>query len=557
MIDNQKHTKDIIKLLKMFLEIVPKKNKYFILPTIILVIADIIYLGLPIIGIKYINQIKMNPTLDTKYITILLVAWSITFVIFAIIEYWQTVSLKKYGSKVVRDLHAKIVFIIMKRKQTISSLVNSKELSQKISKELDDFFPLVSGNLINYIRNIIILVSSLLALFIINYKLALLICILFPFFLINFLIGRKKLENDYNELKKEKESYFSSLVELLQTKSLIYIFESFSYEIGRINSKYNNYLDIKNRYLIYIALREILSKVLKSFAPIYLLIIAYISINYHLATFGELFAFWFIFSLVLLALSNLISLYVSILQSINSFKFIEEYLSYNNNTANNNNKDTIYTIESITLLDVKHTYNERKVTIEVPSFTINKGDLLEIKGKSGIGKSTIIKIILGLIVPTRGEVLINGIQFNKIEVESYLNKIGYVEQNGYLYSRSLQENITLGRAFNYELFDIAIKKARLDEIVNLSEKVSYNSIGENGIQLSGGEKQRILIARAIYSKPEWFILDEPFNGLDLNNMDIIKEIIEDISKTATVILVSHNKMIQLKSNRSIIVNKII
>lgn len=180
------------------------------------------------------------------------------------------------------------------------------------------------------------------------------------------------------------------------------------------------------------------------------------------------------------------------------------------------------------------------------NFEIKKNEITGIYGKSGSGKSTIINLILGFIEADSGRILVDDRRLKEIKGD-LRNNIGYVPQETFLLDQSLKENIAFGenkKRINNENLKKCLMQA---EIYNQVEKLprKLNTItGENGVKLSGGEKQRIGIARALYKSPEILIFDEPTSSLDKATEDKILKTIRKLKKTKTIIIVSHSNKIK-------------
>jgi ABC-type multidrug transport system fused ATPase/permease subunit len=175
-------------------------------------------------------------------------------------------------------------------------------------------------------------------------------------------------------------------------------------------------------------------------------------------------------------------------------------------------------------------------------FEVNK--VTGIKGKTGSGKTTLINILSGLVQPTSGEILIDEKNFTKLNLSTYQNLIGYVSQNIFLLDNTVKENIILSdKNFLNQHFEKIIKVCELDKFFkNQSSKFDIN-IGDKNAKISGGQAQRIGIARALYKNPSILILDEATNALDINTSSIILKNIKNKFKNLTVILISHDEIV--------------
>ena len=173
--------------------------------------------------------------------------------------------------------------------------------------------------------------------------------------------------------------------------------------------------------------------------------------------------------------------------------------------------------------------------------TINKGETIGIIGESGSGKSTLLDIILGLL-PTKSEnISIFGNNL-KDSSGSWQREIGYVPQNIYLIDDTIEKNIALGLAvskINQENLLNSIQQSQLKNFIQTLDNGLKTVVGERGSRISGGEKQRIGIARALYRNPSVLVLDEATSSLDLNNEAEITKTISNLKGKKTIIIVSH------------------
>lgn len=163
-----------------------------------------------------------------------------------------------------------------------------------------------------------------------------------------------------------------------------------------------------------------------------------------------------------------------------------------------------------------------------------------IVGASGSGKTTLVKLLLGYYAPTEGDIKIGDQSIRTINNAAWRSKCGVVLQNGYIFSDTIAKNIALGE----DQIDTErlVKSARIANINEFIERLplGYNTrIGQEGQMLSGGEKQRVLIARAIYKDPDYFFIDEGTSSLDANNEKVIMKNLEEFYKGKTVIIVAH------------------
>jgi HlyB family type I secretion system ABC transporter len=179
-------------------------------------------------------------------------------------------------------------------------------------------------------------------------------------------------------------------------------------------------------------------------------------------------------------------------------------------------------------------------TLENLSFTIKPGQTVALVGRSGSGKTTLAKLLLGLYVPTAGKLLIDGVDINQIALHSLRAQIGVVDQNTFLFSGSIAENIALGQPnVSAQAIQQAAMLAGADEFINRMPMAYETQIGEGGGMLSGGQRQRLAIARALVGNPRLLVFDEATSSLDTESERIIQKNLDNICRDRSTIIIAH------------------
>ncbi len=197
----------------------------------------------------------------------------------------------------------------------------------------------------------------------------------------------------------------------------------------------------------------------------------------------------------------------------------------------------------ISLKNVSFSYSENKPILDQVTFKIASGDFIGIAGTSGIGKTTFLYLLMGLVKPTSGIINVDGIVIND---NYFLEFISYVPQQPFLLSGSLLENITMGQSENeidYKRIDLLCSKLKLTEVIEDLPNKYLTHVQHDSLRFSGGQKQRISIVRALYGKPKLLVLDEATNQqnseLEIEIFEFLKEITQ--KEKISILSVSHNK----------------
>ena len=205
---------------------------------------------------------------------------------------------------------------------------------------------------------------------------------------------------------------------------------------------------------------------------------------------------------------------------------------------------------------INFSYGEKRI-FENLSIKIHKNDFIGILGDSGSGKSTFVDIFCSLLTPQSGEIIVDG----KFDISKNINKknwqkiISYVPQKVSIFTESIYQNITLNNKNekNDKRFQETIEKCNLKKLIDSLKNKENTVIGSGEIGLSGGQIQRIGLARAIYKQPEILILDEATNALDELNENMILELINSLKEKMTILIVTHKKSLLKNCNKVVAV----
>ena len=351
-------------------------------------------------------------------------------------------------------------------------------------------------------------------------------------------IGDIRILNDGLRIKNIQ--YGINLIrEIKLYKKINYFLKSFSIA----NSK--SYEALKRLRIIQAIPRLFLEQLLIAFVVILIILL-----NFKGYTFKELIPVLGLFGAAMLRLlpssSRIIISFQGIIYNYRSVKELYHQLveEQNRDEINDNNSNKIFLNDEISISNLSFGYPDAKFEI-IKNFNceIKKNSVTAFVGKSGSGKSTLVNLILGFLKPKKGEIFIDKKELH-LNLSSWQNSIGYVSQSINLIDGTILKNVAFGvdeKNIDYDHVKKCLIQVELGEFIDNSEKGLDTEVGDKGIKISGGQAQRIVIARALYRNPTLLILDEATNSLDQKTEKSIINTLNKLKKTITVIVVTHKK----------------
>lgn len=502
--------------------------------------------------IKEIDFINEDNFLNF-FLILLLFFYLFRFFVFLVVNVYKV----KYLYKINVKLSLKFLQSIFQKSISFRSEKNSSEFITLIGS-INSFSQGTLLNIINIFIDILTLISLIYFLIIFDLRATFIIFGLFCFFsYIFYLVYKNKMYILGKERHSANENKLKNLNEILIGFKEILLSNTKNYFLNKFNldnTKFANASIMEERI-------RILPKLFLEILVVLFFVLAILifnSINHDLNS--VIFKIG-VFSLVILKLLPIINRIITSFHNLKNMIFasqkileiVKEFKSINTNHIN---KKKIITFEKIELKNIYFDYNIRQNNdnffLNNINLIIHKKDKLGIIGKSGCGKSTLVDIICGLLKPLDGKVLINNLELNDNLLFDWQNIVGYVPQKSIILDSNLIENINFGlngeRPDKDKIIEIC-KLLMIDEFIDLNKDLEKNKLGESGLKISGGQSQRIGIARALYRNPDVIIFDESTNAQDLNLENKLLDNIFAKYSSKTFIIISHRKETLKKCNK--------
>ena len=386
-----------------------------------------------------------------------------------------------------------------------------------------------------------VILASVTALFFVNIYLALLIFVLSPL----ALMGPRLLTKKAQAKSDQRKQLEGKVVGLLKTGILGHtVVKVFGLEESRTEQFGQQVQELAEKSQQAHFLSSLIGQLASQMSGLLQLLIIGIGGYFAIAgafSAGELFAFIVLLVNIVNALTHLTNVLPNLLQSSSSVQRIQEFLDTPSDPEDTPEQTKLPQLTStLQYKGVSFGYSPEKPILHDLSFQIRAGESIGIVGSSGSGKSTLLHLLLRLQEPNSGNISLDGVDIRSASKRSLRKQCGVVFQETTLFNGTLRENICMVKPdATQPQLDWTCQQAGLQELIQQLPQGYDTHIGENGKNLSGGQRQRIAIARALLRDPQLLILDEATSALDPITEDTINQTFMEISKTRTVISVTH------------------
>jgi subfamily B ATP-binding cassette protein MsbA len=448
-----------------------------------------------------------------------------------------------------------------------TKLIDNKHTGKFISNITNDvahLTNLISTAILNIFKDTLTLIGLLAVMFFQNYKLSLIAIIMIP--LASFAarsLGKRITKVSFEQM--EWAGVLSSyLIDMFKNHKLIKIFQKEKYEKNRAEVFLNKVKD-KGKKMAIVFVRA--SPIMEIMTGIIIAILIYYSGNLVANNELEVNDFFSFLAAMMLAyqpVRSLATLNIVVNQGLASSRRILPIIDEKSKLrGSTNDKELNLDNGNIEFKNIEFSYNnndendgsKKIITLKNINLKMNGGQMTSLVGHSGSGKSTILNLIPRIYDADLGDITIDNQSIYKVKIKSLRDNISFVSQDTNLFDDTIKNNIAYADmdASDEEIYNAA-KLSYASEFIDKLENKYDTKIGENGIRLSGGEKQRLSIARAILKKSKIILLDEATSSLDAETEDKIQKAINFLTKNRTTIVIAHRLSTILNSNRIYVID---
>jgi len=415
---------------------------------------------------------------------------------------------------------------------------------------------LLSSAILSLFKDSLTLVGLLFVMFLQNWKLALISIIMVPLAGVTSKILGKRINKVTTEAQEKSSFLTSYLVELFKNHKLIKIFQKEDYEEIKANNKLENLKDKNKKIAIVFVRMSPIMEILTGFMIAALIFYAGILISKNELDINNFFSFLAAMMLAYQPVRALSTLNMVINRGLSAANRILPIIDQKKEIIDEGDSINIQ-IKSgeIEFDNVSFSYEPNEIVLKSINLLFKGGEMTSLVGLSGSGKSTILNLIPRFYNINNGKILIDNQSINSVKVKSLRDQISFVSQDTTLFDDTIKNNIKYGnnKTTDEEMM-AAAKLSYCDEFIEKLPLKYETMIGEDGVRLSGGEKQRLSIARAMMKKSPIILLDEATSSLDSETEHKIQNAIEILTKNKTTIVIAHRLSTILNSNNIYVID---
>ena len=546
------------KTIERFKKMVKPYKKTILIVTLMALFIDICELVKP-----YLLEQVMDKYLPEKLyiynnisITTIAVIYILIVIIGNIVDYINRITTNNMGEKVMYNLRNQLYKYIEKSNVTFHDKTPSGKLYVRVTSDTEDVYALFSEVITTFPKDIIIILGLLTMMIYMSIQLSAINILIIPLLLVVTITISRILKKIFNRSKEYRTVLNTFLAESIYGIKLIKIFNRQKEKQEECEENTKNYRNSsKNIGVLYGLLPGLIDLIENIGISLIVLFCAnkWLGVNLEV---GVIYLFITYLRKVFEPIDRIIENVEIVQDATSSIDKIYEILEHEEYLEDYDSGIELKDVKGkIEFKNVWFAYEDENWILKDVSFTINPGESIALVGKTGSGKTTITNLINRFYKIQKGEILLDGVNINDINLKSLRKNIGTILQDPFIFAKSLKDNIKLYSDVSDERINEAVKLASATDFIN-SQNNGINEISaERGNSYSAGQKQLIAFARIFAQNPSIFILDEATANIDTTTEELIQKSVDKISAEKTSIFIAHRLSTIVNVDKIIVLNK--
>jgi len=501
---------------------------------------------------------KLNGTDVHTLFWVVPLGFMILFGVKQVVLFWSDYLMNDIAQAVMRDVRCRL----FERIQTLSldyfSRKRTGELVSRITNDVGTIENAISYAVTDLVKQPFLILVFMIISFTINMKGTLIVFLLFPAIGLPMMWISKRLRKIARNTQEKMADINSHLMETISSVRILKAFGTEKYEIERFRQQSYDYYRLRMKSIRNLILMGPITEIFGSFCGVAIVLILGQAVLKGSLSFGVFMLFFASILQVIRPIKRMANVQTIIQQALAANQRIYEVLETKPTVVEKNEARELEVLkDKIVIEGVDFQYDAASgLVLQDINLTIKKGELVAIVGPTGSGKSTLVNLIPRFYDVTKGGILFDGTDVRDVSFKSLRGQVGIVTQEAILFNDTVRNNIAYGT------FDVTIEQVQqvaqmafADQFIEKMPKGYDTFVGDRGFRLSGGEKQRLTIARAILKNPPILILDEATSQLDSESEKYVQEALDKLMQNRTVIAIAHRLSTIMKADKIVVLEQ--
>lgn len=543
-------------LLRRFFSYYKPHKRLFIIDFTAAVIVAILELAFPIAVQWFIDELL--PGNDWNLIVTVSILLLLVYLLSTFLQYIVTYLGHKLGVNIETDMREDLFRHVQRQSFRFFDNTKTGHIMSRITNDLFDIGELAHHGPEDFFIAIMTFVGTFIIMFTVNPLLAFIILIAVPILIFLIAFSNIKMNKAWKKMYEKIAGVNARVEDAVSGVRVVQSFTNETFEMNRFIEDNNSFRKTKiGAYKVMALVHSNIYLLMRLITLLVLVVGAWLTFNGQLS-YGGLVSFVLYVNVLFNPIQKITALLELYPKGMAGFQRFVDLLDVSPDVKDKENAKEVETLKGdISFHHVTFGYEKTQAPVlNELSFDIKAGQTVAFVGSSGAGKTTICSLIPRFYDVTGGSITIDGIDIRDITKKSLRQQIGVVQQDVFLFTGTLRENIAYGNLHaTDEEIEAAARQAHMEEFIRELPDGYETQVGERGLKLSGGQKQRIAIARMFLKNPPILILDEATSALDTETETIIQKALSDLAKDRTTLVIAHRLATIKNSDRIMVVSK--
>lgn len=543
-------------MLRQFFSYYKPHKRLFIIDFSAAVVVALLELAFPVAVQWFID--KLLPGQDWNTIVVTSVLLLIIYIISTYLQYVVSYLGHKLGINIETDMRRDLFYQVQRQSFRFFDNTKTGHIMSRITNDLFDLGELAHHGPEDFFISIMTFMGAFFIMFTINPVLALIVLITVPLLIFLITFGNIRMNKAWRKMYANIAGVNARIEDAVSGVRVVQSFTNEEFEKERFQENNEKFRLVKvGAYKIMGIVHSNIFLLMRLMTLLVLVVGAWFTYTDRLS-YGELVSFILFVNVLTTPINKITALLELYPKGMAGFKRFSDMMAVNPDVEDKPDAAVVSDLKGdIRFNQVGFGYDKtKKSVLNDISFHINPGETIAFVGPSGAGKTTISALIPRFYDVNEGSITIDGMDIRDMTKESLRSNIGVVQQDVFLFTGTLRENIAYGNleATNEEI-ELAAKRAHMEDFINELPDGYETQVGERGLKLSGGQKQRIAIARMFLKNPPILILDEATSALDTETEMIIQKALNELAANRTTLVIAHRLATIKEADRIMVVTK--